>query len=125
MPDKSGSTAIGPAMKGRCSRFRALKATPHTPRPIYHVTVVGVHLGGASVATDVRHLPVSAQTLDISVTRLHLGNVEFPKPDEGIAEWRRAKGGVFTISVADIIEFVDQRFRSQSGSSSPPQPDPK
>ena len=113
--------------EGSLLKIQSIESDPVYAKlaPIYHITVIGVHLGGAPVATDVRHFPVSSQTLDASVTRLHQGNVEFPSPDEGIAEWRRAKGGVFTISVADIIEFVDHRVRAQSGSSTPPRPDPK
>jgi len=75
--------------------------------PVYHVSVVGVHLGGGS-AREIAHLPVSRGTLDASLTRLSRRHVDFPDVEEGIAEWRAADGGVFTISMAEIVGIVEQ-----------------
>lgn len=75
--------------------------------PVYHLSVTGVHLG-AGLAGALPHLPVSRQTLDASVTRLSTRRADFPSVEEGIAEWRRAKGGVFTVPMTEILGFVEQ-----------------
>jgi hypothetical protein len=75
--------------------------------PVYHISVVGVHLGG-TVAGELAHLPVSRWTLDSSLTRLSTRHADFPSVEEGIAEWRAAKGGVFTIPMAEIVGVVEQ-----------------
>lgn len=72
--------------------------------PIYHISVVGVGIPGGAMP----HLPVSKQTLDASVTRLSSRKPAFPDPAEGIAIWRENRGGVFTIPVAEALDFVDQ-----------------
>lgn len=72
--------------------------------PIYHVSVIGVRLPGGAMP----HLPVSRETLDASVTRLSSRAPAFPDPAEGISIWRENRGGVFTISIAEALDFVDQ-----------------
>jgi len=59
------------------------------------------------------HAPVSQQTLDASVTKLSSSDRSFPPPDSGIEEWKQAKGGVFTITVAEIIDILDQQTANQ------------
>jgi len=71
---------------------------------IYHVSVIGVRLPGGAMP----HLPVSRETLDASVTRLSPRTPAFPDPSEGISIWRENKGGVFTVSIAEALDFVDQ-----------------
>jgi hypothetical protein len=80
--------------------------------PIYHVSVVGVHLRNPTITPMLPHAPVSRDTLDASVTRLSPDRREFPSADSGIEQWRQANGGVFTISVAEIIEALDQQTAS-------------
>jgi hypothetical protein len=77
--------------------------------PVYHISVIGVHVGGSVTPAALQHLPVSDQTLDASVTRLSQATPDFPTTfEEGISTWREAKGGVFTIPVAEIVDIVDQ-----------------
>lgn len=78
--------------------------------PIYHISVTGLHLA-PHIVGQLAHAPVSRQTLDSSVIRLSGEDKAFPPIEEGIAEWRRANGGVFTISVAQIVEFLDRTTR--------------
>lgn len=73
--------------------------------PVYHITIVGVNLGSESIAGVIQHAPVSKQTLDASVTRLSDSKVDL-SAEEGIDEWRRADGGVFTITVAEIVRLL-------------------
>ena len=78
-------------------------------RNVYHISVIGVHLATPGFGGTLPHLPVSDVTLDASVTRLSASNVPFPSVavQEGIAAWRKATGGVYTISVFQIIDIVD------------------
>lgn len=79
--------------------------------PIYHICVVMVHIGGSATPKSIAHLPVSRQTLDSSVIAPAMSSVAFPDSAVGIAQWRSAHGGVFTIPVAQIVEIVDQSAR--------------
>jgi hypothetical protein len=83
-------------------------------QPIYHISVIGVHLGQDHRLTVIGHLPVSKETLDKSVIALAKSEAEFPDVAGGIEEWKRAKGGVFTISIADIVTFVDQTIQGKA-----------
>lgn len=83
---------------------------------IFHVSVRAVKVKNSrapsGVSTDLPHFPVSAQTLEASVTRLL--RTESPNPEcrEGYETWRSAfekgEAGIFTISVAEIVEFVEK-----------------
>lgn len=84
-----------------------------TADPIYHISVVGVNFSGIGLADGIQHLPVSRQTLDASVTQPAKSPASFPDPTEGIAQWRAAKGGVFKIPVAEIVEMVGQQFQQR------------
>jgi hypothetical protein len=72
--------------------------------------------------TDLPHAPVSSETLDMSVVKL-LGTAATP-PDvsEGYAVWREAydagEGGIFTISAAEIVEFIEEATRKHFGMQS-------
>ena len=98
-----------PADAGSLLKIQKIETDPETARygPIYHISVVGVHLFGQSAASAIAHLPVSRSVLDESVTRLVTSNAEFPDVEEGIASWREANGGVFTIPVDEIVMTVD------------------
>lgn len=85
---------------------------------MYHVSVIGVRFARSDIAGVLPHLPVSRRTLDASVIRLTTTKRALPTTaaDEGIAEWRRARGGVFTISLAQIADVVEATV------ATPPQP---
>lgn len=72
---------------------------------VFHITVVRVQLGGQSTA--LQHLPMAREALQASVTQQVPDPGFFPSPDEGIASWRAAKGGVFTLPVAQVIDMVE------------------
>ena len=63
------------------------------------------------------HVPVSKQTLDESVTALIESNAN-PLPDvtEGYKQWKKAKGGVFTITVAEIIQLAEDAISGKEPS---------
>ena len=82
--------------------------------PVYHVSLIGVHFAGLPTASELQHAPFSKASLDASVTRLSSSKAPFPDPTEGIAQWRAAKGGVFTITVADAVRVAEQTIGSQA-----------
>ena len=79
--------------------------------PIYHISIIGVQFRDVPLSGTLQHLPVSRETLDASVTRLSNSAATFPSAKPGIEEWRSAKGGVFTIPLAEIIGAVEQGFK--------------
>ena len=78
-------------------------------KKVYHISVVGVHFATPGISGILPHIPVSDETLDASVTKLSAETRDFPTSalDEGIEEWRKAQGGVFTIPMSQIIGIID------------------
>jgi hypothetical protein len=79
---------------------------------VYHVSIVRVRFATSGVAGTLGHIPVSNAALDASVTKIAPAKAEFPKIEfqEGIAEWKKAQGGVFTIPVAQIVGIIDDQI---------------
>lgn len=88
------------------SLLKIQKIEPWADGRVYHLSVVGLSLGGRT--TDVHHIPVSRETLDASVLRPSASTRAFPDATEGIAIWREDRGGVFTIPVAEIAQVIDE-----------------
>jgi len=78
---------------------------------VVHVSVDGLHLKSPKAPTgmtdNIGHLPFAEAALDRSVTTLAAVSVALPDYEAGYDEWRRAKGGVFTITVAEAVAFVE------------------
>lgn len=103
-----------PGEEGSLLRIQRIEGGwPQGNHTIYHISVIGVRLGGRDAAVEMQHLPVSELTLNASVTRLSPSNAAFPSADEGIRMWREAQGGVFDIPLAEIIGIADGAMRSQ------------
>jgi hypothetical protein len=81
-------------------------------RTIYHISIINVRLNDPTVRREISHVPVSREALDDSVTRLSSSRLPFPDARDGITEWRRSNGGVFTIPIARIIDVVEKTMRS-------------
>jgi hypothetical protein len=83
--------------------------------PVYHVSVIGFQLQNPQVTPALAHAPVSQETLDKSVIRIVKSDAQFPSVDAGIEEWKNSEGlGIFTISVAEIIDLLDRTSAAQS-----------
>src|SRR5262245_21445327 len=88
---------------------------------IFHISVSGVRLKNArvpgGVTTELPHVPVSQATLEKSVTKLLRTSKPNPAYIEGYKEWKRAfddgKAGIFTISVAEIVDSVQTAISRQ------------
>ncbi|MDQ0468247.1 hypothetical protein [Labrys wisconsinensis] len=75
---------------------------------IYHISIVGITWADERIPPTLAHAPLSGPALDASVTRLSTQSPDFPSATEGIAAWKRAKGGVWTVPVADVVDAVDR-----------------
>jgi hypothetical protein len=100
-----------PGDEGSLLKIQRIENIPKLGQ-VYHLSVIGFHLTNPAVPPILPHIPVSAATLDASVTRLSARKDAFPVADEGIAQWRKANGGVFTISVAEIVAAMDQSTKN-------------
>jgi hypothetical protein len=87
--------------------------------PIYHISVIGVHLGILGKTTSIDHLPVSQTSLDASVTELATSTASFPDPTKDIDQWRVGHGGVHTIPVDQIVEMTDRTERAATSKLKP------
>jgi hypothetical protein len=101
------------------SLIKIQKITELDNQQVYHLSVIGVHLRTPGIAGVLPHMPVSTATLDASVIQLSSSSAAFPTNavDEGIAEWQRARGGVFTIPVSQIIDIVDEQTSKASSAN--------
>ncbi len=102
-----------PTDTGSLLKIQQAENHPDFEGPVYHISIIGLRFRDTGIDPVVPHTPVSRRTLDASATRLSSETPDFPDPREGIAIWRSDKGGVFTISVAEIVEFVDQQVSRQ------------
>jgi len=81
---------------------------------VVHISVSDVHIKNPRIAggysTQLPHAPFSETAIEQSVTEL-VGKAS-PPPDfeAGYQQWQQARGGVFTISVAEAVDFVEQRL---------------
>jgi len=80
---------------------------------IVHVSLVDVpippNMPGAGGTTDIGHMPFEQSALAASVDRLiATGALPAASFENGYKGWQDAKGGVFTITVEDAINFVFQ-----------------
>ena len=88
---------------------------------IYHISALKVkvrnrHVDGG-ITTELPHIPVSEETLKKSLTKL-IGN-QGPNPNyiEGYYTWKAefdaGKAGIFSISVAEIVSFIEEAINKQ------------
>lgn len=90
--------------EGSLVKIQRIESDPETDEPIYHVSLIGLKW---AFDNTLGHAPVSQQTLDMSVTSPAVDHGQFPDVDEGIAIWREERGGVYIVSLAEIVEMGD------------------
>lgn len=103
-----------PNEPGSLLKIQRIEQRGEAHGPVYHISLIGLQLG-RDAPEALPHAPVSRETLDASVTRLSNSRADFPAVEEGIAEWRAATGGVFTITVAEIAAVVEETLRRARG----------
>jgi hypothetical protein len=87
---------------------------------IFHVTLYDVHLRNprmpGGITKILAHVPVTLETLRLSVTGLEDNREPDPAYVKGWQEWRRAfdagQAGSFGVPVDAILEFVERRMNS-------------
>lgn len=85
--------------------------------PAFHLRLDGVRIAtpcledGSGVQTELPHVPVSLQTLQTSLTELQASQQPMPDISEGWQQWKDAQGGIFTITLAEILDTVEQTLR--------------
>jgi hypothetical protein len=77
---------------------------------VVHISVSAVRVPGG--VTGIGHLPMSRSALDRSVVKL-VGTEDRPPDLGGYETWKSAKGGVFTTSVSEAMNFVRQAIERQ------------
>lgn len=78
---------------------------------VVHIAVSGVRLPHGN--TTVPHMPFAESAIDQSVTTLVQESGPVPDFHEGYTQWKKAKGGVFTIRVAEGIDFARKTLEQQ------------
>jgi hypothetical protein len=73
---------------------------------IFHISLVAKLTDGPQDELHIKHLPVSRATLDGAVTRLSDTRLIFAEWEEGWALWKAQGGGVFTVSLNEIIAML-------------------
>jgi hypothetical protein len=88
---------------------------------IFHISVDGVKVRNRhsknGVTTEFPHFPVSEETLRKSVIKLLGKKAPNPEYIEGYKTWKAAfdagEAGIFTISVSEIVGFVEELINKQ------------
>ncbi|MFA6549953.1 MAG: hypothetical protein WCT36_01190 [Candidatus Gracilibacteria bacterium] len=78
---------------------------------IYHISVDNLNIKNKHIKSGIQtvlpHIPVSQEALDASVTNLTSNTQNIPDITEGYNEWKKDSGGVFTISISKIIQYIE------------------
>jgi hypothetical protein len=84
---------------------------------IIHVRVDKVRLRnctGGPEPDNFQHMPFARGAIERSVTKL-VREGDVPEFQDGYSEWRKACGGVYTITVADAVKVAEETFRKNLG----------
>lgn len=79
---------------------------------VVHVAVRGLRMRNENAATgvssEIGHLPFARSALDASGLTLRRDSVPIPPFEDGYAEWRDARGGVWSLPVAAVIDAMEE-----------------
>ena len=93
-----------------------LKVESLQNRPIVHIRVDHVHLKNCSEGPEpdtIKHMPFLREAVDRSVMKLIKEDSKVPD-FPGYDDWRKACGGVYTISVAEAVAADEAAFSQGS-----------
>jgi len=84
---------------------------------VVHISVINVNVHGgpdsSAVTHVVHHMPVTPEALRQSVIS-HLGAAPVAEHfEDGYRAWQQAKGGVFTITVSEAVDYIEQSIAKQ------------
>jgi hypothetical protein len=89
---------------------------------VVHVRIDGVQFKnctGGDAPREIGHAPFSRDAIEKSITTLRSQLHEVPDYQAGYTEWRSHCGGVYKISVAEVVELDDQTFNANLGCAAP------
>ncbi|SNR34654.1 hypothetical protein [Lutibacter flavus] len=83
---------------------------------VVHIAVKGLKIENSQkesgISEEIGHLPFSNESIIKSLTELESSNNDLPDYLDGYNEWKKAfdsgKGGMFTISINEAVDFVEQ-----------------
>jgi hypothetical protein len=84
---------------------------------IIHIRVDKVRLRnctGGPEPDNFQHMPFAREAIERSVTKL-VKEGDVPEFQDGYDEWRKACGGIYTITVAEAIKVNEETFRKNLG----------
>lgn len=98
------------------SRVIILKVDKTDHDVIIHVAVIKARIKNpqieGGISNEIGHLPFSRESIEESFTKLESSNNELPDFMDGYKQWKEAfdsgRGGIFTISVKEAVEYVEQ-----------------
>lgn len=101
------------------SKLTILKVEKVNNETIVHVALSGLKIKNPhspeGVSETIDHLPFSKEAVIESVTEQSTFENQLPDFMEGYKEWKQAfesgKGGVFTITVKEAVEYVEQTMK--------------
>jgi hypothetical protein len=98
------------------SLLKIQRVTELNNQQVYHLSLIGVNFRTPGILGVLPHMPVSTATLDASVTKRSSSTAAFPTTavDDDIEEWQRARGGVFTIPLSEIVDIADDQTSKMS-----------
>jgi len=88
---------------------------------IIYVRLDGIKLkncSGGSSPTVIEHAPFTREAFDKSVTELVRSSASIPDYEEGYQNWTTHCGGVYTITLAEMLNVDEATFNSGSGCKS-------
>ena len=94
---------------------------------IVHVRIDGIRLrncSGGGSPTTIQHAPFTKESIDKSVLRLESKKVELPDFEEGYSNWKANCGGVYTITIAEMLQAGELTLNGGKSCSQSQQPDP-
>ena len=82
---------------------------------VIHVSIRGVRIknpqASGGYSEELAHMPFARVALEHSLTRLAHDSVALPAFEEGYEQWKQARGGAFTISLREALDFVEGTLR--------------
>jgi len=80
---------------------------------VVHCIVRNVHLAGDDLAAEaslnqLSHIPITETAFRDSINKVVAEGIDWSEMKEGVRVWREADGGVFSVSLKEIVQIVDE-----------------
>lgn len=92
-----------------------LGTEPFQDTTVIHVQISGIQLkiSDRQTLSTIGHVPVSEENLRNSVND-YLGETDVLDEElEGIKLWREAKGGIYTVSLKEIVNIIEKTLHEE------------